>query len=41
MSLPDSIDLTEDDFYDEDHEDIVHEQAKQSEVKISIFSFVF
>jgi hypothetical protein len=32
MFLPDSIGLNENDFDEEDHEDIVHEQTNQNEV---------
>ncbi len=32
MFLPDTIGLNEDDFDEEDHEDIVHEQTNQNEV---------
>ncbi|CAF4004224.1 unnamed protein product, partial [Rotaria sp. Silwood2] len=32
MILPDTIDLIENDFNDEDHEDIVHEQTNQNEI---------
>jgi hypothetical protein len=33
MFLPDSIGLNENDFDEEDHEDIVHEQTNQNEVR--------
>ncbi len=33
MILPDSIGLIGNDFDDEDHDDIVHEQTNQNEVK--------
>lgn len=36
MFLPDTIGLNENDFDEEDHEDIVHEQTNQNEV--SLFS---
>jgi len=32
MFLPDTIGLNENDFDEEDHEDIVHEQTNQNEV---------
>ena len=32
MFLPDSIGLNENDFDDEDHEDITHEETNQNEV---------
>ncbi|CAF5104645.1 unnamed protein product [Rotaria sp. Silwood1] len=32
MILPDTINLIENDSYDEDHEDIVHEQTNQNEI---------
>jgi hypothetical protein len=43
MFLPDSIGLNENDFDEEDHEDIVHEQTNQNEVcAINIFKkFIF
>ena len=46
MFLPDTIGLNENDFDEEDHEDIVHEQTNQNEVcfprsfPLTIFFFV-
>jgi len=37
LFLPDSIGLNENDFDEEDHEDIVHEQTNQNEVCLSIY----
>ena len=41
MFLPDTIGLNGNDFDEEDHEDIVHEQTNQNEVRNKIRKHVF